>query len=135
MTKTERERLEQLRRSGISPRSIAEELHIPLETIRTYCKRHPLQESADYCPVCAKRLVHTAHRRKKRFCSDSCRRAWWKAHPEALKRKQPYHCVCHNCGTAFDTHRPEASFCSMACYNEFRRREAGAWIESLHSES
>lgn len=125
MTKLELEYIEDMRHEGASPREIAVKLNKPLETIRTYFKRHPLTESEKYCPTCNKRLVHVPHKRKKRFCSEACRRAWWKAHPEASKRTKTYTHTCEKCGKEFESYRSASRFCCMECYSKFRRKEEG----------
>ena len=54
----------------------------------------------------------TTLNRKKRFCSDPCRRLWWKEHPE---QKKKYLLKCKECFTLFETHKKNAIFCSHPC--------------------
>ncbi len=58
-----------------------------------------------------------------KFCSDKCRMAWWKAHPDQLNRKAIYHMVCAHCGQPFDSYgNSHRKYCSRACYDAVRCR-------------
>ena len=67
--------------------------------------------NCEYCGI--------ALNRKKRFCSGSCRRSWWKEHPE--QRKQ-YLLTCKECLTLFQTDRKNALYCSTPCRNRGNSR-------------
>lgn len=92
--------IEKLRSQGESYGSIAKQLGISVNTVKSYCQRNNLgkhltkSESNDLCANCNKSLVHTLGAKKKRFCNKKCRMEWWAKHPEALNKKAVYHFVC-----------------------------------------
>lgn len=127
MTNQEKASIEELRIRGMGYKKIASELNLPLNTVKTYCKRHlktkvrEIDESLK-CPICGAFIVHTTHKRKKKFCSDKCRMLWWKAHPELIKRKLPYEIKCLNCFRIFQSRNPKQKYCSRCCYASARRK-------------
>lgn len=63
-------------------------------------------------------------KRKRMFCSDACRMAWWNAHPERVQRKAYYTLTCRHCGKQFESYgNSHRVFCSRDCYLKFRRKE------------
>ena len=115
-----------LQQRGFGYRKIAEETGLPMEAVKTYCRRHPITEAdgeKGLCEQCHALFAIEPHRKKKRFCSDACRMAWWKAHPELIKRNKVYPTVCECCGATFDSIRQGSRFCSRKCYADFRRKE------------
>lgn len=84
-----------------------------------------IAEQQGLCRNCLKQLEQTPHRRKRYFCSDACRMAWWNAHPEKVNRKAYYKLVCKNCGEEFESYgNNRRTFCSRLCYTQYRRKEA-----------
>ena len=71
-------------------------------------------------------LKQTPRHRQKRFCSSKCRMAWWKAHPEVMKRKKLTSMECQYCGSTFLQYgsRPR-KFCSRGCYLAHRHGQGG----------
>ena len=128
MTQAQKERIAGLQRAGLGYRKIAAELEMPVDTVKSYCRRHPLPQYDTVCAHCGKLLVQTPHKKKKRFCCDQCRMAWWKAHPDQIVRKKVYAHICHNCGETFHSHRANSQYCSRKCFAEFRRSGVGKWI-------
>ena len=62
-------------------------------------------------------IVQTPGRKRKRFCSDACRNAWWNAHLSLVKRKAVRTVVCAGCGQPFEAYgRTPRKYCSHACY-------------------
>ncbi len=125
MTQTQKEQIAGLQRIGLGYRKIATELGLPVDTVKSYCRRHPLPRYDTVCAQCGKPLVQTPHKRKKRFCCDQCRMAWWKAHPDQIVRKKVYTHICRFCGKEFQSHRATSQFCSRKCYADIRRSEVG----------
>ena len=84
-----------LRRSGESYSKIADALGISINTVKSFCHRNNLaggqvfQAHAMFCPQCGAKLQQITGRKKKNFCSDKCRMAWWNSHPEKMNRKKP----------------------------------------------
>ena len=136
MTMKQKQKIAILRSKGDSYNKIAAELGIPVNTVQSYCRRNGLvagcttpkseaDDVADVCPNCGRLLIHTQGAKCKRFCSDKCRSAWWKVHPEALNRKAIYHFVCPKCGKAFESYgNAHRKYCSRACLADARRGSA-----------
>lgn len=125
MTQAQKERIAGLQRSGLGYRKIAAELGMSVDTVKSYCRRHPLPHYDAVCAQCGELLVQTPHKKKKRFCCDQCRMIWWKAHPDQIVRKKVYTHTCLNCGDAFHSHRANSQYCSRKCFAESRRNEVG----------
>jgi len=117
MTSLQKQRILTMRESGEKYSYIAVELGLSENTVKSFCRRNTNAAESSVCPECGKTLTHIPHKRKKRFCSDKCRLAWWKAHPEALKRKAVYSFVCAFCGSAFKSYgNVKRKYCSRACF-------------------
>jgi len=125
MTAPQKERIKQMRGKGESYASIAAALNISENTVKSYCRRNNLgaeyiAEQAmidDNCDNCGKPLEHKQSSKKKRFCSDSCRLAWWNSHPESMNQRAVYSFVCSHCGAAFTAYGNKGrKYCSHACY-------------------
>lgn len=125
MTQAQKERIAGLQRSGLGYRKIAAELGMSVDTIKSYCRRHPLPRYDAVCAQCGEFLVQTPHKKKKRFCCDQCRMIWWKAHPDQIVRKKVYTHTCLNCEVTFCSHRENSQYCSRKCFAESRRNEVG----------
>ena len=129
MTDAERNRIIELQHKGYGYKKIAAETGLSTNTVKSFCSRHPLQneaasETGALCRNCGIPLEHTPHKRKKLFCSDACRMAWWNAHPERVQRKAYYTLTCRCCGKQFESYgNAHRQFCSRACYSQFRRKE------------
>ncbi|MDY3014373.1 MAG: RNA polymerase subunit sigma-70 [Evtepia sp.] len=95
MTNEERTQIIELQRKGYGYKQIATITGLPQNTVKPFCSRHPavddaLAEAKELCRNCKKPLEQTLHKRKKVFCSDACRMAWWNTHPEKVERKAYY---------------------------------------------
>lgn len=133
MTKDEIVVVTQLQRQGFGYRRIAALKNIPLNTIKSYCRRHPVAEAADVtlaeavCRQCGQPIESVPHRKAKQFCSDKCRMTWWNSHRNLVNRKAYQTVVCGNCGTAFQVYGNVArKFCSRACSAASRRKAVDA---------
>lgn len=130
MTTAQKERIEYLRGKGDSYAAIAADLGMSENTVKSYCRRNNISVSinqelpvdTDACANCGIPLQHMRGSKQKRFCSDKCRMAWWKAHPEAVNRRALYHFVCPICGTEFESYgNARRRYCSRACFGQSRR--------------
>jgi len=127
MTPTQKQQITVMRRDGISYGKIAAILRISENTVKAYCRRNNVvqsqrSEATENCPNCSAPLTHTPGAKRKRFCSDKCRLAWWNGHPEAVRRKAFYHFTCATCGVAFDSYgNNHRRYCSRACFVASRR--------------
>ena len=79
-----------MRLEGHSPSVIAAKLGLSAGTVRSHIHRHPNIPGAKACKNCGKPLMQPKGRREKKFCSDSCRMAWWNSHQEDVNRKAYY---------------------------------------------
>ena len=122
MTNHQKTELDRMRRQGATPATIAEKLDLPLATIRSYIYRHPLQETESVCPNCGKAIASgRGARKKRRFCSDSCRMAWWNSHPTEINRQAYYPLTCQHCGKDFMSYgNKNRKYCSRECYAQAR---------------
>lgn len=82
------------------------------------------------CEECGKKfwMPESRIRRKRiRFCSNSCRWAYQRRHPEEFWRKRAA-IKCLSCGKEFLRLKPlgNVGFCSRACYNKHRARAKDA---------
>lgn len=94
MTEEQKIKIRRMRLDGLE--HIASTLVLPLSTVKSYCKRNGLIGIGPVvamnndvsvrlgliCKNCGKRLKHTAGKRKKIFCSDKCRKQYWKLNNE-----------------------------------------------------
>lgn len=130
MNKTERETVMRLRGDGMGYKEIADKTGLSINTIKSFCRRNLAQSSPadkeNTCLQCGAALTHIPHRKKKKFCSDSCRMAWWNAHQELVNRKAVYHLTCQNCGKGFESYgNTKRKYCSRSCYGESRAKAVG----------
>jgi len=134
MTDTQKQQIAIMRDKGKSFTAISAALDMSVNTIKSYCRRNNLctvspetiipQPTApdNLCPNCERPLLHIPGKKKKRFCSDTCRMAWWNAHPEAVNRKAIYHFSCPACGIAFESYgNAHRKYCSRTCLAAARR--------------
>lgn len=121
MTAEEKQRLEYLRSTGIGYKKIAQTLGLAESTVKSYFRRRKDSPTEEGCPVCGKKVDQHPHRKRKRFCSDACRLAWWKQHSELMETPGMRTFACLTCGSAFQSYRPGAKYCSRECYHEARR--------------
>lgn len=122
MTKDDTKRITELQNKGMGYKRISALTGFPVNTVKSYCRRHPVGKYK-ICQQCGTPVKQTPHKRAKVFCSDACRMAWWKAHPEQIQRKV-YHLTCAWCGKPFDSiGNGKRQYCSRACYADARRKE------------
>ena len=106
-----------MRLEGHSPSVIAAKLGLSAGTVRSHIHRHPNIPGAKACKNCGKPLMQPKGRREKKFCSDSCRMAWWNSHQEDVNRKAYYELVCQHCGKEFESYgNKNRKYCCRACY-------------------
>lgn len=124
MTKQEKEKAIFLYNDGNSYGKIAAELNISKNTIKSFFYRNRNKnigirekDKILYCENCGMSVVQIKGRKRKRFCSDTCRNAWWNRHLKDVKRKAIYKFICKYCGNIFfvygNAHR---KYCCHDCY-------------------
>jgi len=125
MTANQKQKILTMRENGEKYSAIAAELGISENTVKSFHRRHDLSAKHavgdENCRECAKPLM--LNRANKKFCSDKCRMAWWKTHPEAVNRKAVYKFACVLCDTEFESYgNADRKYCSRACYGLAQRR-------------
>lgn len=135
MTDIQKEKIREMRKEGQSYSKIALVLEINENTIKAFCRRNNLgtikntkpkeeKEICTACKHCNKALTHGAKGQPKKFCSEECRRAWWKVNEVQLNKKAYYTLICVECGTKFESYgNKNRKFCGHACYinNRFKK--------------
>lgn len=71
------------------------------------------------CRYCGKSIEKQTTGRRRIYCSEKCRRAWWKNHLSLYKHE------CMFCGKKFESSSKTQKFCSHDCYigDRFWRKE------------
>lgn len=121
MNDYQKAQLQNLRREGMGYRRIAKAIGLPENTVKSYCRRHPLgqEETAivQPCLQCGVAVRQNAGRKKKKFCSDKCRMMWWNAHRDRVRHKSTHQAECVHCHKLFAAYGSEnRKYCSHACY-------------------
>ena len=121
-----------MRAKGVGYRTIASELGITVDKVRYYCKMNGLSGFANNillfdgktCPLCGTPIEQPPGKgRKKKFCSDKCRREWWNKHPGAGNKNDSafYPATCSCCGKDFKAYgNKHRKYCSRDCYIKAR---------------
>ena len=122
MTSQEKQRISELRSTGLSYQAIADETGINLGAIKMFFKRgKEANVQVPRCEQCHKPLRQDIARQR-RFCSDICRVKWWSTHPEQIKG---HRFICQTCRKTFYSRKP-GKYCSRACYYASRKAGGGA---------
>ena len=131
MTDFEAAQVKEMRLKGMGYRAIAEALGLSRDIVRNHCKAKGmggyvaatvknLQEREvqnGICLCCEKETEQAGTGRPRKFCSEKCRRQWWKTHPEEGNRKAVYTQVCARCGKEFTAYgNSHRKYCSHDCY-------------------
>jgi len=124
MTDRERKLICSLRTQGKMPTEISKTTGIPLNTIKSYFKRHPNKVPAKIrCLNCGSIIASSKHHKNKKYCDDRCRMAYWNSHQELVNKQAYYQLTCQYCGKEFlsygNNHR---KFCSRECYKKSLRK-------------
>lgn len=147
MTKEERKQIGIMRAAGMGYARIAAALDMSVNSVKSYCRRHgltgdcsipdslsethageaasgPPQYGATACEQCGSPVRQEAGRKKRRFCSDACRQAWWASHRDEMSRKAVRNFVCEYCGMQFSRYGvSDRRYCSRSCAALARRRK------------
>ena len=130
MTEAEKLRIHKLSQEGLGYKKIAAALDLPVNSVKTYLRRHPVAEDAaavpDICERCGNPIIQTPHRKRKRFCSDSCRISWWNAHPDKGGKRTLHAFTCAYCGRSFQSGAKGRRYCSRTCYAAARKKVVNA---------
>ena len=92
MTDKEKQRIIELRNSGLGYGAIAMELGLSKNVVSSFCHRYNIEFNKpqdNFCKNCGNKLVMIPKHKTKIFCSNKCRIAWWKSHTSEMKRRNP----------------------------------------------
>lgn len=130
MTEKQKQAIIELRIDGMGYGTIAKRMNMKLDTVKSFCRRHNMSnkdklraevKDVTKCKNCGGEVLQHPKRKRKLFCCDKCRSAWWASHPYMVNRKAYYDITCLNCGKIFtaygDSHR---KYCCHECYIEHR---------------
>ena len=142
MTESQAKQIREFRLQGIGYKAIASRVGLSRDAVRNYCKNHALRgyavevtmniqeqiQQGLVCRCCGKVIQQPATGRKKKFCSETCRREWWGAHPEATQQGETVfnEKPCVYCGQPFIIYGSKTRrYCSHDCYvhDRFYRNE------------
>ena len=130
ITDLQARQIREARSRGDGYKAIAVAVGLSRDTVRNFCKANGLDGHADVvasvdretafaCLHCGKPVAQPRTGRKRKFCSDVCRRAWWSAHPSALQSGASQTCAC--CGKTFAAFESQhRRYCRHACYVHYR---------------
>ncbi len=129
MTEKQKAEIIKLRKAGSGYGKIAQTIGVPLNTVKSFCRRNTVLETMveesealsnreiTSCDNCGKSIMQIAKQKKKRFCCDKCRNKWWNGHLEQVKRKAVYDFKCPHCGKVFQVYGDKRrKYCSHSCY-------------------
>ena len=86
-----------------------------------------------FCPECGTEIRQKDTGRPRKFCSDPCRRKYWKAHPKPEQWDSYHEQVCPVCGRTFfaqHENKRERKYCCRACANKGRALKGEAYENS-----
>ena len=131
MTDFEAAQVKEMRLKGMGYRAIAEALGLSRDIVRNHCKAKGMggyvaatvknlkerEVQNGICLCCGEEISQQGNGRPRKFCSEKCRRQWWKTHPEEGNRKAVYTQVCARCGKEFTAYgNSHRKYCSHDCY-------------------
>lgn len=139
MTEYQKAQIIKLRAAGNGYGKVAKSLGISLNTVKSFCRRNDVGSNSPvepvltytgettYCENCGQPIQQIEKQKKKRFCCDKCRNAWWNSHLDQVKRKAVYHFQCLYCGKEFCVYGDKRrKYCSHACYITDRFKAGGS---------
>ena len=125
MTEYQRNEIRRLRIAGNSYTQISDILQLSRNTVKSVCQRCDFQPTSEastsndleHCRNCGTTISQVVGRKRRYFCSEDCRRAWWSAHRNVGNRKTVIQTKCAFCGHIFEDYpRTHRKYCSHACY-------------------
>lgn len=127
MTDAQAKQIQDFRVKGIGYKAIASVLGLSRDMVRIYCKSNGLggygaeavgnTQQGNACPYCSQTIRQPATGRKRKFCSDTCRRAWWAIHPMDARKSAFYDKTCLYCGQPFTIYGNKTRrYCRHNCY-------------------
>jgi len=144
MNEYQKKKICELRIMGLGYRAISNELELSRDVVRNFCKKNNLNGylgkvddnirkmmiDNSFCANCSKPIKQKKKGKVRRFCSDECRRKWWKKNADKGTRKETalYKVVCVFCEKEFISYgNKNRKYCSHECYikDRFGGKENG----------
>ena len=123
MTNEQKMLIASLREEGLGYKRIADRVGISVNTVKSFCKRNDGKPAAmpksdtSVCRNCGKKIMQTQGKKRRKFCSDECRRKWWNSHLDLVDRRAVYEYTCPGCGKKFSVYGDaNRKYCSHECY-------------------
>ena len=120
MTDDQALQIRKLRAGGMGYRTIASNVNLSRDIVRNYCRSNGIDgvradieknladrmQDGRACAVCGSELIRPKTGRPKRFCSESCRRSYWKIHrtEQTKKASAVYTMECPYCHEIFEAY-------------------------------
>lgn len=127
MTDNQKEQIRVLRLQGLGYTAVADRLGISKDTVKSYCQRNDLagkrsdSNAESICPQCGKPVVQSVKHKKRRFCTEECRKTWWAKHHADIRNGAIHSYICQACGKAFSAYgNTPRKYCSHSCYVSVR---------------
>ena len=137
-----REQAKLLRKNGMGLRRIADVTELTLDAVRNLCRKitppetdenlHIRMNNKEACVFCGTPVEqHGGAGRPRRFCSDYCRRQYWRLHREEQKKNPDiiFTRICRYCGEPFEIYgKNDRKYCCRDhylkhCYGDKEERE------------
>lgn len=128
MTTEEIQIINNLQHQGLGYKRIATLTGLPVNGVKTYCRRHkvaaPVCEAPQaFCQNCGKPVKRIPQAKPRRFCSDKCRMDFWNSHRDKVKHRVIYTFRCPACGKEFQSPgNSNRKYCSRECMANARRK-------------
>jgi len=137
LSNAEKNTIRKMRKNGMGYKAIATAVGKTRDHVRDYCRTanltgtkgvvYPPKQPKQYyksCGYCGKEINTTKSAgRKKRFCSDLCRRKWWRDNPQHKKKNEAafYKFTCIRCGKDFLSYgNKNRKYCGRYCCIQHR---------------
>ena len=117
MTAEEIKTIRDLQQRGLGYKKIATLTGVPVNSVKTYCRRHkvdapPAEEPQAFCRGCGKPIQRIPQAKPRLYCSDSCRMRFWNSHRDEVKHKAVYTFTCPYCGPEIQSiGNPNRKYC------------------------
>ncbi len=132
MKKEQKDKIIQLKNSGLGYKTIAKTLGLSPSAVRSVCiSKYNDPDKFGTCKNCGIRIKYTLGKKKRLFCSDACRLNWWNSHMNEVKRKAYYTFKCPCCNTEFIAYgNNKRIYCSQECYIKSKISKDGVYDEA-----
>jgi predicted nucleic acid-binding Zn ribbon protein len=137
VTEFQEQQIRLMREQGIGYKRIGARIGLSRDIVRNYCRSRELggygkalsrnlEEQVmlgKKCLCCGKDIEQPDTGRPRKFCSEKCRRVWWKIHPERMQKRESamYPVTCARCGKEFLSYGNKGrKYCGHECYIKAR---------------